>query len=274
VLTKPSLLPCSPSIFHLLIFLPSPPPPPPTMTYLLPGSPIKTNVRFLSLSFLLAGAILPLAAAASSARRLNGPGTSANSTLFCTSGFVMDTYCIQQGTLLDRPDVRTLEGPEQHSIVCLVDVPLCVNSGYEILGAPSEAGQNYTRTVQLDEFGNQRVLAEARLAGSCSTCNGTGTQALGFSATVVGVLDDSVEPPRLMVQKLAGGILDCEDFMNQTPEPTMAPTTTPSSSSSMAPTPSTTTTSGAFGSPLAENSSIGFALSILLGIVMSIPTFL
>jgi hypothetical protein len=30
-------------------------------------------------------------------------------------GFVMDTFCIERGTLLDKPDVVTLEGPDQHS---------------------------------------------------------------------------------------------------------------------------------------------------------------
>jgi hypothetical protein len=28
----------------------------------------------------------------------------------------MDNLCIDLGTLLDRPDIKTLEGPEQHSL--------------------------------------------------------------------------------------------------------------------------------------------------------------
>ena len=47
---------------------------------------------------------------------------------FCVEGYVMDHYCIDIGSLLDRPNIRTLEGPEQHSIHCLVDVGPCLNA--------------------------------------------------------------------------------------------------------------------------------------------------
>jgi hypothetical protein len=36
-------------------------------------------------------------------------------------GFVMDTFCIERGTLLDKPDVVTLEGPGNHSFHWYVD---------------------------------------------------------------------------------------------------------------------------------------------------------
>ena len=43
----------------------------------------------------------------------------------CFEGYVMDRYCIDRGTLLDRPDLSTLESPGEHSVHCLVDVPNC-----------------------------------------------------------------------------------------------------------------------------------------------------
>jgi hypothetical protein len=37
-------------------------------------------------------------------------------------GFVMDTFCIERGTLLDKPNVVTLEGPGEHSFHWYVSV--------------------------------------------------------------------------------------------------------------------------------------------------------
>jgi len=31
-------------------------------------------------------------------------------------GYIMDYFCIDRGTLLDNPSVRTLEGPGEHSV--------------------------------------------------------------------------------------------------------------------------------------------------------------
>ena len=39
----------------------------------------------------------------------------------CFKGYVMDSYCIKRGHLLDHPGVRTLERPGIHSVHCLVD---------------------------------------------------------------------------------------------------------------------------------------------------------
>jgi hypothetical protein len=35
---------------------------------------------------------------------------------FSFEGYIMDNFCIERGTLLDNPDVITLEGPDQHSV--------------------------------------------------------------------------------------------------------------------------------------------------------------
>ena len=59
-----------------------------------------------------------------------GPGQT------CVQGYIMDIFCINRGTLLDNGAVRTLEGPQHHSVHCLVDPGICWQSGFEVLGAP------------------------------------------------------------------------------------------------------------------------------------------
>ena len=63
------------------------------------------------------------------------PGASAQQTV-CATGFIMDTFCIQRGTLLDNNAARSLidgEGPQKHSYHCLLDVPQCLDGGFEML---------------------------------------------------------------------------------------------------------------------------------------------
>lgn len=115
------------------------------------------------------------------------------------------TYCIQRGTLLDNKKVRTLQGPDQHTIHCLVDVPDCVASGYQILVAPENEGDDYIQDVRLDQHGNDLAVDMARTVGkSCSTCYGGGTQRSGFAATVIGTIDEETDvfPPILKVKEL------------------------------------------------------------------------
>lgn len=107
--------------------------------------------------------------------------------------YIMDKYCVNRGTLLDAPTVVTLESPDLHSVHCLVDVPNCFKSGYELLAEnPVAGGPKYCRAFQFEEAGNQLVISTARAAGStalgCRTCTGTGaaTQKRGFRATVIG----------------------------------------------------------------------------------------
>lgn len=117
----------------------------------------------------------------------------------------MDTYCIERGTLLDNPSVVTLEGPEQHTIHCLVDVPRCYNSGFEILGDPSPPNTLYCRAFKLDATGQTAALTLARSAGStslgCSTCTGTAEASArtGFRATITGTFDtEDLNDPKIL----------------------------------------------------------------------------
>jgi hypothetical protein len=128
----------------------------------------------------------------------------------------MDNLCIDLGTLLDRPDIKTLEGPEQHSLhwyvqgdgmsgilaslcspsVCaycaicsLLDISSCVASGYNLLKGPS--GGLYSVAYRFDAAGTATLVALGRDAGVCGSCTGKGTQVKGFRAEVTGVVTDA-----------------------------------------------------------------------------------
>jgi len=112
----------------------------------------------------------------------------------CFVGYIMDTYCINRGTLFDRPQLRTLEDPQEHSVHCLVDVSWCYNSGFQILADPEEGRSLYCPAYKLDQTsGTQMVLDLARATGSCSTCTGAGSLVKGFRATVRGTLTGDMD---------------------------------------------------------------------------------
>ncbi|RHY15409.1 hypothetical protein DYB37_007605 [Aphanomyces astaci] len=98
------------------------------------------------------------------------------------SGFVMDNFCIQRGTLLDNPDVKTLEGPDAHSIHCLVDIKRCVDSKYTILAPPGNGSDLYSVKYQLDETATATAKSYAEAARELGGKK-------GFSVTVTGVDD-------------------------------------------------------------------------------------
>ena len=93
----------------------------------------------------------------------------------CYTGYVMDTYCINRGTLFDLYLTDTLQEPNRHSIHCLVDVDRCVQSGYEILlDTPNDDGL-HCRALQLDKVGTEMLVELARSTGEadyCETCSG------------------------------------------------------------------------------------------------------
>jgi len=179
----------------------------------------------------------------------SGGGGSAESSRmlqneeFCASGFVMDKFCIERGKLFDNPFVESLStrGPSSHSIHCLVDVGVCIRSGYEMLREPTSNGGKYEREIEFDDAGNAMVLAEARRVGSsCSTCTGEGNQRSGFFATAVGVISNSGgnNPPRLITRKLVSGEVDCDTLrQDQSPSSSTSATLPPRSSAPVSPAP-------------------------------------
>ena len=118
--------------------------------------------------------------------------TAASSTPVCYVGYVVDSYCLDRGTLLDDPNVVTLDNPGAHSIHCLVDVAACRTSGYEVLSAPAAGSSSYCRAYTLDEAGNDMVVDYARSVGDCHSCSASGTQKDEFQVTVKGTISADI----------------------------------------------------------------------------------
>ena len=140
---------------------------------------------------------------------------SSSAQTVCATGFVMDTFCIQRGTLLDNPSVPSLEtgqGPQLHSYHCLLDVPQCTNSGYELLEEVPLAGSTtHCRILRFDSAGNEMLLAFGRARGrpqargtTCTTCTGTeADEERGLQATVYGTISDAgTNPPTFAVTSI------------------------------------------------------------------------
>ena len=168
----------------------------------------------------------------------------------CREGIIMDRFCIDRGTLLDNSRVETLVGPEQHSMHCLLDVSLCVNSGFTVLGDPEVAGGKYTVAAQFDDDGNDLVFDFAAKRGrssSCNDCTGElGDFTRGFRAAVVGIVEDVGNPssplplaraPSIKVTSVMESSDGCASFTCPTVDPpTLAAPTPPPS-----PVPTTNT---------------------------------
>lgn len=175
-----------------------------------------------------------------------------NGDAICTEGYIMDNFCIQRGTLLDRPSVATLERPDLHSVHCLVDVGICRDSGYVVLQDPVVTGALYTLGYQVDTAGTTTLINLARHVGNgngCSTCTSSGHLAEGFRAAVLGtVLDATANPPLISVDSAVAVDASTEWCATQgvdvsavvpsaTPSqfPTSFPTTSPSSTPTIMP---------------------------------------
>eukprot|EP00980_Cylindrotheca_fusiformis_P001611 scaffold363_cov56-Cylindrotheca_fusiformis.AAC.30 len=108
----------------------------------------------------------------------------------CVEGFVMDTFCINRGTLLDNPSVVSLEEPDQHSVHCLVDISSCYTSPFEMLVAPVDTKETkkYSRGWRFDDAGRQKLLELGRDTGDmdlgCTTCTMDGELEKGFRAAL------------------------------------------------------------------------------------------
>ena len=105
------------------------------------------------------------------------------------------SVCIEDtdGTLLDNPNVISLQSPEEHSFHCLLDVGVCYESGFTVLGDKDPATDRHCVGFRLDD--TDAILAAGRAAGKrgyCSTCTGTmdSDPEYGYRATIRGVVDD------------------------------------------------------------------------------------
>lgn len=132
-----------------------------------------------------ATATLPLLLLLLGTRVLANHNESVGDTV-CAEGYAMDYYCIERGTLFDNPSIVSLEGPDQHSVMCLIDVPECAAGAYEVLLPPEGGSGNYSRGYQLDNSTKAELFALARSVGVCSSCTGSGTIERGLAIVVQG----------------------------------------------------------------------------------------
>jgi len=135
----------------------------------------------------------------------------------CITGYVMDNFCINRGTLLDAPSVITLKNPEEHSFHCLLDVPVCYNSGFAVLGEKDAATDRHSVDFQLDDT-NASILEAGRalgsMEGSCTECTSTMPDApsVGYRATLKGKvteLGDGTVAPTLMLTEILDSSVAC-----------------------------------------------------------------
>lgn len=154
--------------------------------------------------FLLSSLLLALAPHAAASADLKVGDT------ICTVGYVMDYFCIQRGTLFDNRSVETLsaEGPKVHTVHCLIDVPSCVSSPFEILLEDGEDGA-HGRAFRVED--NELLIEYAKMVGDC-TEGCIGTQKSGLKAAIVGeVLNfgNVMTPPTIRVTSVSDADLGC-----------------------------------------------------------------
>ncbi|KAF0700054.1 Aste57867_9440 [Aphanomyces stellatus] len=130
---------------------------------------------FLALAFALAASTVNGAAC---------PPTDATLKPVTFTGYVMDNFCIDMGTMVDNPTNKTLVAPQLHSIHCLVELPPCVKSQFAMLEklATPVNDMLYSVKYQLGADGSALAMQYAMAAKAKS-----GTR--GFTATVTGYSD-------------------------------------------------------------------------------------
>ena len=124
----------------------------------------------------------------------------------------MDQFCINLKVLFDNNDIATLEGPGEHSVHCLIDVPQCINSGYEVLIDPAEGQTTHCRGFLLDKAGNDKLVEYAKEVGKCTNCDQTVSETdkegitQGLRATVTGTITsvgDANTPASIVVSDIS-----------------------------------------------------------------------
>jgi hypothetical protein len=127
-------------------------------------------------------------------------------TNICVDGYVMDEFCIKRGTFLDSPTTVTLQDPQLHSFHCLLDVPSCINSDFNVLLDPISSGSLYRPGFVLDEASKANAITLAKSVGSCDDCdNGTNDQdrTLGLRIVMNATITDlTADPPVITVHNM------------------------------------------------------------------------
>ena len=86
----------------------------------------------------------------------------------------------------------TLENPEEHSFHCLLDVDLCKESGYQVIGPKDEETGMHCMGFRLDD--TDAVVAAGQAYGQqgyCTSCTGDASAPeYGWLATVKGTVSE------------------------------------------------------------------------------------
>merc|ERR1719478_1609988 len=98
----------------------------------------------------------------------------------CITGYMMDQFCINRGTFLDDPGTETLKFPEKHSFHCLLDVPVCQQGGYTVLGPKNEDTGEHCIGYRIHSDETQKVLDTGFALG-----NGVADNAIAQGARVM-----------------------------------------------------------------------------------------
>jgi hypothetical protein len=108
----------------------------------------------------------------------------------CMTGYVVDNFCIELGTFLDNPSVKTLEHPEEHSFHCLLDVESCRDGGYQVLGEKNQDTGVHCLGFRLNDTVDVVAAGQSfGRNGSCTSCTGdSSAPEYGWLATVKGTV--------------------------------------------------------------------------------------
>lgn len=121
--------------------------------------------------------------------------------------------------MLDPP-LPTLVDADKHTVHCLIDVPSCLNSPFEVLIDPQGSSTNYTRGYVLDDASKAAMVDLAKRVGECDTCTGQGSLAAGFrarmTAEVVALADEATgTPPVISASNIqARQNVDCTQYQD------------------------------------------------------------
>lgn len=115
----------------------------------------------------------------------------------CTTGYIMDSYCIDLGTLFDNRGVFPLskDGVQKHSVHCLIDVPDCIASPWEIIQDISGDQTKYGRVFRAQD--NQLLIDNAKIFAGCEASGAApckSSQVRGYNAAVTGEVVDLGRP--------------------------------------------------------------------------------
>ncbi|KAF0718315.1 Aste57867_1766 [Aphanomyces stellatus] len=133
-------------------------------------------LSFFALAFALAASTVNAAATC--------PPADATLQSVTFTGYVMDNFCIDMGTMVDNPNNKTLVAPQLHSIHCLIDLEPCIKSQYAMLEKLATPVNDtlYAVKYQLGADGSALALQYAKAAKAKSATR-------GFTATVTGYSD-------------------------------------------------------------------------------------